>query len=123
MHELAVTENILSIALDHARREKARRVTALHIVIGELSSFAGDSIRFYWDILAKGTICEGAELCFERPPARLECLDCGRSYGLEGGMGPCPDCGSHRVKIAAGMEFRLDSITIDAEDQETENLP
>ena len=76
MHELAVTESILNIAVQHASQAGAVRVTDLHLVIGQLSSIVDDSVQFYWDMISEGTICAGAELHFERRPATLKCLDC-----------------------------------------------
>jgi hydrogenase nickel incorporation protein HypA/HybF len=113
MHELSVTENLLEIALRHAEVAKARRVTDLYLRIGQLSSFVDDSIQFYWDIISKGTICEGAVLHFERIPAELQCLDCGALYNLDSEMLPCPQCGSSRVKVLRGDELKVDSIAVD----------
>ena len=66
MHELSVTESLLKIALEHAANANAKRITDLHIVIGELASMVDDSIQFYWDIIAKDTIAEKAKLHFHR---------------------------------------------------------
>ncbi len=113
MHEFAITESILNIATEHARRSNAKRVTHLYLVIGRLSSIVDDSVQFYWDTLCQGSLCEGAQLHFERPPARLTCQDCGTTYTLMDDLTPCPQCQSDRVKIISGEEFRLDSIEIE----------
>jgi hydrogenase nickel incorporation protein HypA/HybF len=112
MHELAVTESILKIAIDHANRANASKVTGIYLVLGKFSSIIDDSVAFYWDILAKDTICSDAELHFERIPATLACLDCEANYTLEQELIPCPQCGSSRVRVITGDEFRLDSIEI-----------
>ena len=59
MHELAVTESILNIAVQHASQAGAVRVTDLNLVIGQLSSIFDDSVQFYWDMISEGTICAG----------------------------------------------------------------
>ncbi len=115
MHELAITENILRIALDYADRAQAARVTALNLVIGQLSSVVDDSVQFYWDIVSKETLCEGAVLHFERIPAEMICLDCGHTYVLTRGLEACPQCASYHIKVHAGEEFRLESIDIETE--------
>ena len=117
MHELPVTQRILEIALRHAGEAGATRVTALYIVIGELSSIVDDSVQFYWDIISKDTPCEGAQLHFERLPATLHCLDCGCTYTLAGELAPCPRCQSIHLRVLGGEEFRLESIEVEtAED-------
>jgi hydrogenase nickel incorporation protein HypA/HybF len=116
MHELPVTESILEIALRHATQAGAARVTDLNLVIGQLSSLVDDSIQFYWDIIAKGTIAEGAQLHFKRISAELLCLDCGNRYPPGDEILACPQCQSVHIKVAAGDEFRLDSIDIDPTD-------
>lgn len=113
MHELAITENILQIALTHAEQANARRVTDLNLVIGDLSSVVDDSVQFYWDIISKETVCAGAKLHFERIPAELYCLDCKQTYQLHGELSDCIHCHSTYVQIVHGEEFRLDSISIE----------
>ncbi len=116
MHELPITQSILDIALRHAEKAGARRVTDLHLVIGRLSYVVDDSIRFYWDTIAKGTIAEGARLHFQRVPAELLCLDCNHRYAPDDETLACPKCQSVRVKVAAGDEFRLESIDVETSD-------
>ena len=113
MHELAVTESILSIALDYAARSGATRVTDLNLVIGQLSSIIDDSVQFYWDFVSKGTLCEGAVLHFERLPAQMICLDCGQIYEISGGLEACPHCSGFNLRVQSGEDFRLESIEVE----------
>ena len=114
MHELAVTENILEIALRHAREAGAQRVTGLYLVLGRLSSIVDDSVQFYWDIVSKGTPAEGARLHFRRIAVELQCRSCGRRYAPEGEDMACQACGSTRIEILTGEEFCLEAIDVDA---------
>ncbi len=111
MHELSITENILSIALRHAG--DAERITNLHLVIGDLSAIVGESVQFYWDILSKGTIAEGSTLHFERIPTKFQCLNCERDFEPDGRRFDCPRCDSDQVKLVAGKEFQLASIDVE----------
>ena len=113
MHELSVTESLLEIAQRHAAQAGARKVTDLYLVIGRLASIVDDSVQFYWDALSQGTICEGAQLHFERLPAKLLCLNCTETYEMPQALIPCPKCGSDRVKVLAGTEFHLESIGVE----------
>src|SRR3990172_9494188 len=102
MHERAVTESLLEIALRHAGQAGATRITGLYLVIGHLSSFIDDSVQFYWDILSEGTIAERATLHFRRIPVEMACLDCQSRYSPTDKDFACPHCSSSRVKVIAG---------------------
>ncbi|HLA97299.1 MAG TPA: hydrogenase maturation nickel metallochaperone HypA [Anaerolineales bacterium] len=113
MHELPVTESILEIALRHAGEAQAKRITDLYLVIGQLSSIVDDSIQFYWDIIARDTIAEGARLHFRRIRTRMKCQECNLEYEPQNSEFACPECSSYRVQIVAGNEFFMDSIEVE----------
>ncbi len=114
MHELSITESILEIATRHAEAAGAQKVTGINIIVGRLSSVVDDSVQFYWDIISQDTICAGAILQFERNPARMKCLECATEYTFDHDLIPCPQCGSFLAKIISGEEFRMDSIEVEA---------
>ena len=113
MHELSVTESLLKISVEHAEKANAQRVTDLHIVIGDLASMVDDSIQFYWDIIARGTIAEQATLHFRRVPAELQCNTCSKKYQPTDKELICPDCHGIGANIIAGEEFFLESIDVE----------
>jgi len=113
MHELSITQSILKIALQHAEKSNANRITDLHLVMGELASMVDDSIQFYWDIIAKDTMAEGAALHFRRVSAELQCMACFEKYRPNGEELICPQCGSAGAKIIAGEEFSLEAIDVE----------
>lgn len=113
MHELSVTESILEISVRHADEANAKRITNLYLVIGQLASIVDDSVQFYWDIISKGTIAEGAMLHFRRLPAKFICLACSTIYNPSSDSFSCPSCNSDRIKVLAGDEFYMESIDIE----------
>ena len=115
MHELAVTQGILDLVLDAARREGGGRVTAIDLVVGELSSIVDDSVQFYWDLIAEDTPAAGAKLRFRRVPLRFECRDCRALFEPVGGRFTCTSCGSAQVRVAAGDELQVASFDLDDE--------
>jgi hydrogenase nickel incorporation protein HypA/HybF len=118
MHELSVTEGILTLALEHAQKAGATKVTKINLVIGRLSSIVDDSVQFYWDTISENTICSGAQLVFNRVPAALKCMDCGTEYSIEKELTPCPQCHGYNTVIVSGEEFYLDSLEIEKEDHQ-----
>jgi hydrogenase nickel incorporation protein HypA/HybF len=114
LHELPITQSILDIAVDAANKAHAQRVTAINLVVGELNSIIDDSVQFYFDLLSKGTVAEGAALRFERLPGAATCRDCGHTYTVTPPLSPfCPACGKNRVQVTGGRELRVDSIEVD----------
>jgi hydrogenase nickel incorporation protein HypA/HybF len=118
MHELAITESILEIAQRHGTQAGATHISAIYLVIGQLSSVIDDSVRFYWDMISEGTIAEGAMLHFRRIPAEFSCQDCETSYKPQGEDFACPQCGSAHVKLIAGGEFQVEAIEVETPDQD-----
>ncbi len=110
MHELSITQSILEAAL---RRANGRRITDVYLAIGQLSSIVSDSVQSCWDVIAKGTLAEGARLHFRRIPAELQCMACFEKYPLNGEEWLCPKCGSVGARIVAGEEFRLETIDVE----------
>jgi hydrogenase nickel incorporation protein HypA/HybF len=113
MHELAITEEILRIAVEHAERASAKRITDISLVVGDLSSVVDDSVQFYFDFLNPGTLAEGAQLHFTRIKARLKCRKCGQEFEPEGMDWHCPNCDAIGGDIVAGKEFFLDNIQVE----------
>jgi len=115
MHELSVTESLLSTACEYAQKSQSQKVTALNIKIGKLSGIVDDSVQFYWDIITENTICSGSILNFIHIPARFKCQNCSHAYAIEDELIPCPKCGSMDLKTIQGDEFMLESIEIERE--------
>ena len=113
MHELAVTQGILDLVLAAVEREGGGRVTAIDLVVGELSSIVDDSVQFYWDLIAEDTPAAGARLRFRRVELRFECRECRALFAPAGGRFDCTSCGSARVRVAAGDELQVASFDLD----------
>ena len=113
MHELAITHSMLDIVLERAKESGARKVEAINLVIGELSGFVEESVRFYFDFLAKNTIAEGAALNFKPVSPRARCRSCDQPFELGELYWSCPQCGGSDIEITAGKELFIESIDIE----------
>ncbi len=112
MHEMAIAEGILDIALDYARRNDAGRITKAALLVGEMAGVELESLAFCWSALAKGTIAEGADLAVTRVPLRGRCGACGRERAVERYNFICPDCGG-TLEIISGRELRVDYLEME----------
>ena len=113
MHELYATQAILDKAIEQASEGKSARITDLYLVLGEISSYAEDSIQFYWDDISRGTIADGASLHFRHVEAEMQCMACFTKYHSTDGEILCPNCGSTGAKIVAGEDFYLEGIDVE----------
>lgn len=113
MHELAVTQSILTIALDNAQKIDAKQIVSINLIIGQMASLVDDSIQFYWDILSEGTIALGAKLNIQRVPTEFRCFDCGHIFIPSPETFDCPACKCIRVQVIQGDEMRVESIDVE----------
>ena len=110
MHELNLTQTLFETTMRYAEK---RQVKQVNLLIGEFSDEREDSIRFYWDELAKGTTAQGAQLRFQRVNAEMKCLVCEAVFHPVDEIIVCPDCGSQHLKLLSGDDVRLDSIDVE----------
>lgn len=113
IHELSITEEILSVSLENAHSENARRIVAIHIKIGEITGFNPESIQFYFSIISKGTIAENAELKMEIVPSSAKCITCGKVYSIEERVLICPYCGDVNSKILTGKDVIIETLEVE----------
>ena len=113
MHELSVTQSVLNIALETAQNNGAAQITAINLVIGDMTSIVDDSVQFYFDILGKDTLAQGATLNFRRESATATCLDCQHQIPVTPPLTTiCPNCGSPKLTVSGGKEFYIESIEV-----------
>lgn len=112
MHELSIMDNILEIAVRHARSSEASRIHRITLRIGEASGVSLEALEFAFDVLSKETLAEGAELKVERVPARCVCTECDTTYEPCDILAGCPACGSYRSRLVQGREMELVSMEV-----------
>jgi hydrogenase nickel incorporation protein HypA/HybF len=110
MHELSVATAVLGTALKHA---DGRRVTFVSVRVGRLRQVVPDSLRFYFEIVARDSDCEQATLELVEIQTRLRCLACQQEWSPEMPAFRCPDCGSTDVSVDAGEELEVDYIEVE----------
>jgi len=113
MHELSITQNILSIVLQQAEAVPANKITKINLTIGELSGIVDECVQLYFDLLSKDTIAAEAELCFHRPPTKLRCRNCAATFSPDNFNWTCPNCREQKIEIVSGRECYVSSIEVD----------
>jgi hydrogenase nickel incorporation protein HypA/HybF len=117
MHEMGITQGILSASFDAAKQADADCITEIRVSVGELTEIQEFALQFAFEALTPGTMAEGATLVVAHIPATSKCNECGLEYAHDRFEMLCPECGTFNVTPLTGREMRIDSIeTPDAPD-------
>jgi len=110
MHELSIAEAIVTVAERHAA---GRAVYAVDVRVGHLRQVVSGALEFAFELTAKGTSLDGAELRIEQVAAAGRCRICGAESELDGFPLACAACGGLDVEVTAGEELLVDSIELE----------
>jgi len=110
MHELSLSSAIVNTVVKHA---EGRRVLVVELRVGKLRQVIPDTLEFYFEFVARGTVCEGARLDQELIAARLRCNGCGQEWEIEIPAFRCPQCAGSEVAIVSGNEFEVEAIEVE----------
>lgn len=110
MHELPAVEDMIRTLDEESEKKQIKRIKEIHLTIGELSSYVGECIEMYFDLLSAGHSCEGAKLFFTHTKARFRCVSCGYEFDHDNSF-TCPKCGADgRLVQGTGREFLISSL-------------
>jgi hydrogenase nickel incorporation protein HypA/HybF len=112
MHELSVSAAVVDTAVKHAA---GRPVLLVSVRLGHLRQVIPDSLAFYFDLCARGTVCEGAKLEWEVVPAVLRCAPCAHEWPVTEPAFRCPRCDGAQVTAVSGEELEVASIEVEEE--------
>ena len=110
MHELALSQSIIDLVVECARREKLHAVSRVTIEVGAAAGVEIETLRFCLEALAEQTQAQGAELVITAIALRARCRRCGCDYTPLSLISPCPGCDSHDRDLLAGRELLVRSI-------------
>jgi len=110
VHELSLASAVVNTVAKHA---DGRRVTVVNLRVGRLRQVIPDTLGFYFEFVARDSVCEGARLELEVIDARLRCRPCAHEWDIEIPAFRCPQCGGSEVEIASGEEFEVESIEVE----------
>lgn len=122
MHELSLSSAIVDTVLRHA---EGRRVSGVELRVGRLRQVVPDSLGFYFEIVSRDTLAEGAELELELVDALMRCESC--SHEWDPAPPPaedesqlmllpqfrCPECERAGASVVRGEELEVESIIVD----------
>jgi hydrogenase nickel incorporation protein HypA/HybF len=110
VHELSLSSAIVATVEKHAG---GRRVTLVTLDVGRLRQVVPQTLAFYFDFVARGTVCEGARLEQRLLDARLRCAGCAIEWGIDVPAFRCPSCAGSDIVVVTGNEFQVESIEVE----------
>jgi hydrogenase nickel incorporation protein HypA/HybF len=110
MHELSIADALVGIVERYAR---GRRVLRVEVKVGYLRQVVPSALGFAFELVAQGTVVEGAELELHEVPAAGTCRGCGAETPLRDFPLHCGVCGGFDVEVTRGEELQVDSLDLD----------
>ena len=109
MHEYSIASSVVQMALRHAG---GRRVTAVNLRVGPLRQVVPEALAFAFELVARGTACEGARLEQELVDCRLRCPSCAVEWTATEPYFRCRECG-RPATVLTGDELLIESIEVE----------
>lgn len=109
MHEMAITQSVVDICLEHSN---GQRVLSVTMEIGVLSGVVPEAVEFCFSACSHGTVLEGARLDIVTIDGVGKCCACGNEFPRKSLFDPCPVCGHYGIEQLAGEELRVRDLEI-----------
>jgi hydrogenase nickel incorporation protein HypA/HybF len=116
MHEMGITQQILSQAFAAAEQEHATRINEIRVSVGELTEVVETALQFSFEVLRRDTIAEDAVLDVTVIAPYSRCTTCGHEFEHDRFDMTCPSCGGFFCENLRGRELRIDSIDIETDE-------
>lgn len=113
MHEMSLAEGVLQIIEDAAHKQGFTRVKTVWLEIGQLACVEPESLRFAFDVVARGSIAQQARLEIIGRAGRGQCVKCSLEIPLAALYEACPGCGSYEIRVTGGDEMRVRELEVE----------
>lgn len=112
VHEVSLMQDTVIIAVKQAREAGAQRIHRVMMRVGALSGAVPETLEFAFEIVAKGTMAEGALLEIEKVAVLCYCSTCAVEFEPADLVCECTRCGRPSVEIRRGRELQLTSLEV-----------
>jgi len=110
MHEIRIAEDLSTIVVDTAKREKLLNVTKVNICFGKLVQIVPEIFELAFREAVRNTPASNAMLHIEILSVEMRCMKCGSDFHLIDNQYVCKRCMSDEIKIIQGKELFIKSI-------------
>lgn len=113
MHELSLCRNIVEIIEEQSKNQSVKKVKTIYLEIGQLALVEKSALLFSFELVAKGTLVEGAVLHIIDVPAKALCDYCQVFVTIQQRFDSCIHCGKFSLKIIQGDELRIKTMEVE----------
>ena len=113
MHELSIAESLIDMIEENAVIHNFKKVTKITLEIGVLAGIEKSALFFCFDVAAKNTVAEDAELIILDKLAKGICRHCHQNVITSGWYQPCPHCGQMGIEINEGQQMMIKSLQVE----------
>ncbi len=133
MHEYSTAVGIVETICDVARKNNAKRIIKVELVVGQFTMLNGEQLTFAFEIASQGTLAEGAEVIISEQKGQIECKDCKYKGDIKKkdeevdhlvvdltNIFECPKCKSNNTDISGGRDIYVNNIEVELPDKKPE---
>ncbi|HDQ26191.1 MAG TPA: hydrogenase maturation nickel metallochaperone HypA [bacterium] len=113
MHEAAIAGEIKDILLSKLKEYGKRRVTAVKLEFGELTSVVPEALKFALESAAEGTPLAGMRTGVKIIRSKAKCGKCKRTFRVNDLNYICDKCYSTDVSVIAGREMTVKTVEME----------
>ena len=113
MHEMSLCEGVLQVLETEAVKQGFRKVKAVWLEIGDLSSVESDAMLFSFDVVMRNTLADQATLNIIHVEGRAWCMKCSKSVTVKQRFDECPGCGSYQLQVTGGDEMKIKELEVE----------
>jgi hydrogenase nickel incorporation protein HypA/HybF len=113
MHEVAIAEEIKNVVIQKLNENKGKKVKAIKLLIGEMTSIVPEALKFALDVVSKDTPMANASIHIKVLKAKALCRNCSKKFKINDYNFICPACHSFDVEIRQGREMIIQTIEME----------
>jgi len=110
---MSICEGIITLLEEQSKQQNFERVKTVFLEIGQLSCIQPEALEFSFDVVAKNTLADNAQLKINYIDAQAWCEVCEKQDKLQQRYDECPDCGHFPLAITAGEEMKIKQLEVD----------
>lgn len=112
MHEMALCQGMVELICQQQKELGFSKVNRVIVEIGVLGHVDPHALEFAFEVGAKNSVAENAELEIREIPGGGWCMDCCKTVEIPRRGEACPSCGGYQLIVQQGEELKLKELEV-----------